>query len=607
MKRRISLTTLKSEIAKYEEANIIDHTEERNVWNLDPNPSAPTTEALVTANDSSDVHNKLDEEANIIDHTEERNVWNLDPNPSAPTTEALVTANDSSDVHNKLDEEANIIDHTEERNVWNLDPNPSAPTTEALVTANDSSDVHNKLDEEANIIDHTEERNVWNLDPNPSAPTTEALVTANDSSDVHNKLDEEANIIDHTEERNVWNLDPNPSAPTTEALVTANDSSDVHNKLDEEANIIDHTEERNVWNLDPNPSAPTTEALVTANDSSDVHNKLDEKTSTIDYTEERNVWNLDPIPSSESRPPSAVIDPACINNDEVEQPVWNLTPHRSSDANKSPELPQGVSDDAEDTHPEFVEDDTGEDDASADSSGLDKPSMDPALVTEPVTVEKSEANTWNLDPNPSSSLPSPEANISVHEDPEDSAQNEDTDSPAGGLSTDGGLDHAAQVESNSHTPGSDEVGQDNTWNLNPSSITTEPIDKPGIMRASDEEGAGELEWIVWNLDPHTGDTSEPNNSVIEMDNVLSASPSTSTKSTASEQGEPSSGSDAPAFSCAGGDFSDPPEHVSNPPSSQNSPRESGAASPAEDDTPDYTPPSTGRDSDAAGDEGDAAW
>ncbi|GMF61601.1 unnamed protein product [Phytophthora fragariaefolia] len=241
-----------------------------NVWNLDPNRSAPTTEALVATNDSSDVHNKLDEEANIIDHTEERNVWNLDPNPSAPTTEALVTANDSSDVHNKLDEEANIIDHTEERNVWNLDPNPSAPTTEALVTANDSSDVHNKLDEEANIIDHTEERNVWNLDPNPSAPTTEALVTANDSSDVHNKLDEEANIIDHTEERNVWNLDPNPSAPTTEALVTANDSSDVHNKLDEEANIIDHTEERNVWNLDPNPSAPTTEALVTANDSSDL-------------------------------------------------------------------------------------------------------------------------------------------------------------------------------------------------------------------------------------------------------------------------------------------------------------------------------------------------
>ncbi|KAE9356760.1 hypothetical protein PF008_g3457 [Phytophthora fragariae] len=434
----------------------------------------------------------------------------------------------------------------------------------------------------------------WNLDPNWKNNSQEEELPI--KADSHDEVGTE---------RAIWNADPHVAASDTSvdnpAVADGNDKDDEHEAASQQEDSVstEDNDTSNAWNVDPSPSVP-----VVTPDPTEEQSGLVGESKIIDDFEERNAWNLDPTPSSEPAPTSELTR---SHNDNVEQPVWNLSPYPTPDVVANPELPPGNSDNTEEFHPEFVEDDVVEDTASDDASRIvDQHSPDTTSVAEPATAKESESTAWNLDPDPS---PSPtNGNLSINEHAVEPAQNEDSQVPeVTSTGSDGGIDHIAQTESNSHTPGCDE-GQTNAWNLDPNGIATEPVGQVDCTAANNN---GEDGWKVWNLNPYAGDASEPSNSVTEdPDAQDSAQNPIDDEIVADKESlESSSGRGSPTFADGDGDMAeipDPTEHTSQPGSSQNSPRASGSSSPTENNTPDYTPPSTGRDSDAAGDE-DATW
>lgn len=465
----------------------------------------------------------------------------------------------------------------------------------------------------------------WNLDPNSRE---------NDQGD---QPSPKANSQDEIGSgQTIWNADPHAAASDTsvgDQVGVDNDDEPAAVVQQENSVSSEDDDTNNAWNLDPSPSIPTNENPVDTPYTAEVQSGLDDDSKGIDDTEGRNAWNLDPTPSSAPAATSPAAEPTDTQDDEEEQPVWNLDPDPVADVVVSPDLPPEDSDNTEETHPEFVEDDVAEGNTSADASHVvAQDSPDITSVAEPTTTNETESSAWNLGPSPPSSSPSPaDDNAHAHDGSTEPVHSEDSRVPeVANTDGDGGLDDSVQIESDGQTVGT-EVDQNNAWNLDPSGTATGPVGMPESIAANEGEGEGERTvWnldphagtatdpvdmpaanegedendrTVWNLDPHTGDASEPIDSVTEVTDAQQSAqtPINAELAVDQEQLEASSGNGTPTFADE--------EGASEPGSSQNSARESAASSPAEDDTPDYTPPSTGRDSDAAADEGedDATW
>ncbi|RLN91644.1 hypothetical protein BBJ28_00008084 [Nothophytophthora sp. Chile5] len=536
----------------------IDHT----IWNVDPTPSkhGSINQSILSgaAADHAGTGDSVNElhpgDAGVGDDTE-RAVWNADPNPPA-TTPAPVEV----DPHDG---------EIEERSVWNVDPtvNQSDLPTAAVGSYAEATDT--PLSPEGDTLDGSinSEKKIWNLDP---------------ETPVQERIDRE--VVDVTaageqagaDTRTTWNLDPNPTAP--DPLLREDDSHDNDEK------------ERGVWNLDPNPSNPDIPSQSAASSTAGVGD-VEEPTSLLAGDDvncvdvkAQVIWNLDPN-SSVSAPVEVQADPH-----DQERGVWNLNPNP--------------------------------DEPASPSAGSDTPRLPPGC--DPNTADESVRVIWNLDPNPSASAPAAPQGDSHNDHKERAAWNLDP-SPS--------------------TPTPEEYPRDGEereiWNVDPNPAdpgSSSPVALPNTAAptAQDEEGPSTAlptgdgihgdtpRTATWNA-PIGGKEAPNSESALEEKNVQPLIESATRtiqqwwgKLMKRLRGKPHAALtprvEADKFAgAASGDSAEVPELVEDSGDVMSEQKSSDALrvdTPADDETPDYTPPSSAHEdsgSEAGEDEGEASW
>ncbi|KAG7386131.1 Trafficking protein particle complex subunit 2-like protein [Phytophthora pseudosyringae] len=468
--------------------------------------------------------------------------------------------------------------------VWNVDPNPRNNDQPDGVESSSAG-----LEQPIGATNNTESA-VWNVDPNPS-DSTETEFRGEGGAD-----------------RVVWNTDPHAAGADVSMddapIVYSDNEDDVHNTAVEQEHPV-RSDGNSVWNLDPSPTVPTDEKLADAMASyegevlSGKESMQEEESNVVDDSGESKIWNLDPTPASDPAQVATTIEDArdIEHPAEVIQPVWNLDPEPAAEAVSSPELPRTQNDANEEVPAGAIE----EENADADSSIGEDPNPSNAIHASDPTVEKEQGESpWNLDPN---SSPSP----TLSKDDDDKEPVQSAGVPAHDEAGTENAEPDRDITDN-------EADTNNAWNLNPSVLATAPehVDE-GRGSPSGEE---ESETSVWNLDPHSGDASEPIDSATEVaatefvqedENVSTVQSATGEnvndgggEGSRDKPAESSNEPETPAFDEGAGPDDDmaEAEHTTED-SNPSSPRES-----EDDATPEYTPPSTARDSDAAADDDD---
>jgi hypothetical protein len=465
--------------------------------------------------------------------------------------------------------------------VWNLDPRPPLnpeTTQEAINQPADGSNGNSKVD-----MKHV----AWNADPSPSAATT----TEQGESDP---------------ERVVWNVDPRVAGSGVSADREVGDDEPglpLEDSVPTEANSGG-----TVWSADPTPPAATGEELSHAVvDGSD---QEEEPKGSLDAIEDRSPWILDPTPSSE-------LTPTANASAEEDQPVWNLDPEPAAAVASSSSEPSAQIEAAAGASLDVVEgNEEGKDGVDAVTTAPTTLLANSLAADNATHQDNNDSSPWNLDRD----LPGTAHNSAAQEvdpnhdvkDPTQPSSEADQADPARSAAAD---QDVAAVEG----------GSNSAWNLDPTSPAA--VDSAHdsqhyvVDRGDDDDNKP-----AWNLDPRTGDSSAAMVSSVEFaqaDGDATIPPTMADNSEGSsstdEESPPSSNSNsAPAnelppypadqqLTAKGPDptFDDDAVAEVPEPSNQRSARLS-EDSPSEDGTPDYTPPSTARDSDAA-DEEDATW
>ncbi|KAG7402019.1 Trafficking protein particle complex subunit 2-like protein [Phytophthora boehmeriae] len=162
-----------------------DENIEGSVWNLDPNASSTSDGSAVVGSSHSEVAEHaafVEEDDTQIDNAQDdqisdKNIWNVDPNPSSAlqplvsnNSEAVAPHETSESVAWNVDpypgpispanDEEDTPNDVEEKVIWNLDPNPLSeliPRSSAAVVAVEEN------------VGEDNKRAMWNVDPNPPA------------------------------------------------------------------------------------------------------------------------------------------------------------------------------------------------------------------------------------------------------------------------------------------------------------------------------------------------------------------------------------------------------------------------------------------------------
>ncbi|KAG3111290.1 hypothetical protein PI124_g8220 [Phytophthora idaei] len=463
-----------------------------------------------------------------------------------------------------------------EYNVWNLDPNPQN---------NHQSDKDVELGQRTdNNDDDSTKFGIWNADPKPPA-SPEADIPSESGVD-----------------RVVWNADPHvggSDAPINDAPIASFDNEDdAHDDSAEQEDSLPN-EDNSVWNLDPSPSVPTdAKPAYEAEEQSPSGTVQDEKSKVFDDSTEKNVWNLNPMPASD--PTHAAVNTTEVSDDgrpaEVDQPVWDLDPEPAAEAVSS----LAAHCDATEERRSDVAGSNPDKNAIVNSNPVDCVSA---------TEKDNGENHWNLDPTSASST------TESNDDNGEPVHNADVPledaAGAGELSAGAGV---AQVEADHHNADT-EAATNNAWNLDPTIPVAAP--EPATDDSVSPSGEETIEGNVWNLDPHTGDASDPSNAANEATDLEIAQ---------EDEGAPIPQRAADELPVDAGEEDPTPVHQVTPDKSLNDPviddAEPGAdmtaeseptehtgeasyhSSPREfedDATPEYTPPSTARDSDTGDD------
>ncbi|KAG1693730.1 hypothetical protein DVH05_023131 [Phytophthora capsici] len=510
------------------------------------------------------------------DHCKETDyggAWNVDPKP-----------------HNELEPYQNDSNCKESGlgTIWNMDP-VSGNKLDPYRNENNSARDDNSKD--------TNPGSVWNMDPNPESKSdshqNESKIadfkdSAEDNDEINVKsaawnVDPEPSSVEAGEEdpdRAIWNTDPNPgdpiSPPDDVPVVYSDDDDDVEAEEEQDNSVSsDVNNESTAWNLPISPSLPTEEKPEDPVVSHEVEaDSVKEDSNDDDGNDRKEIWNADPTPAPNERHAATNMTE---NTDvehltEVNQPVWNLNPEPAPvlDAVSSSEEIQHTHDDTNDeTSPENAGS-TAKEIVHADSnSGEDLN----AVAGSPSPKTENTDNPWNLEPQVSTS---PDSNTDEGQIPD-----------AGELP-----DRTENVQLKAvHTDIVSDPDTHTVWNLTPS-VPESNLDSDG---GNEEDNRNS----VWNLDPHTGDSSEPPEVIAvselqtevaqededastprsvgkQLEDSLTEDPKETLAKSSSNYDE---GAEAPAAY---------PSETSNP----NSPSE------YEDDaTPEYTPPSSARDSD----------
>ncbi|KAL3660026.1 hypothetical protein V7S43_014950 [Phytophthora oleae] len=545
-------------------------TDPGSVWNVDPNPH-------------SNPEPYQNESVGATGETNPGSVWNVDPNPHSnpepyqnenigATGETYLGSvwNVDPNPHNSPEpyqnENVGATGETYPRNIWNVDPNPeNNPDPYQNESNSDGISQSARDNGESNMKSAT-----WNVDPDPSSSEKGGGET----------------------DRVIWNADPNPDDPDAPLddvpVVYSDDEDDAHEAAEGQSNSVpsDDNNESTVWNLPPRPSLPTEETPEDPVASQEAEEDSVQEDSDDDGdNSQKEVWNADPTPTSyEHEATTSMTENSNVEHQTgMNQPVWNLDPEPVPVSMPKTALSPAVQlihDDANGEISSEAAASTANEIVDADSSTSEDAKPVPTV---PSSNTEYGGNPWNLEPKVS--LSPPDSNTENGDNPWNL---EPKSSAPASNNTDGGQSVDIPVH-NARSAGelSSEPDTNTAWNLTPS--------VPETVSNLDSEGGNEEDnpSSVWNLDPHTGDASEPPDTftvvtaseLLQEDEDDVSKPQSTVKQLEMETPAESSGN-----------YDDGTEVASNP---------SSAREYEDDATPEYTPPSTARDLDA-GDE-DPTW
>ncbi|KAI9994952.1 hypothetical protein PInf_011832 [Phytophthora infestans] len=450
---------------------------EYNVWNLDPSPQ--------NKNNNVELDQRTDSNGEDITNP---GIWNADPNPAAAT---------------EADIPSEVVVNKE---VWNLDPREGRsdePIDDVSVHSDDEVRAHDDsvhFDEFSKEKDAGGEYNAWNVDPNPQS---------DHQSDRKNT--EMSQQIGTNDEAVVWNQDPYAGGSDSFEDDAFSDEEDhVQDDPLEHAESISNEDRNtsNVWNLDPNSSAVTDAKLVDAATSHEVEvqspaNAVQEGESKVtEHSTDVNVWNLNPMPSSD---PARAATKENNSDDTINEPVWNLNPEPVAEIISNPDDPGA--------HRDASEEPLGGNSGSS-TNEIAKANLNPSY---PVSTAEKEVGEhfWNLESTSASS------GVGNKDDNKELVQFARTP-----LEDDAGVSEFsigagnAQVEPNLDAATTDADTSNDVWNLEPTAPAAASMINDDETNSPDGEEA--IEDTVWNLDPHTGDASEPIHIADEVAHLESA-------------------------------------------------------------------------------------
>ncbi|KAF4037912.1 hypothetical protein GN244_ATG10039 [Phytophthora infestans] len=386
--------------------------------------------------------------------------------------------------------------------------------------------------------------------------------------------------IGTNDEAVVWNQDPYAGGSDSFEDDAFSDEEDhVQDDPLEHAESISNEDRNtsNVWNLDPNSSAVTDAKLVDAATSHEVEvqspaNAVQEGESKVtEHSTDVNVWNLNPMPSSD---PARAATKENNSDDTINEPVWNLNPEPVAEIISNPDDPGA--------HRDASEEPLGGNSGSS-TNEIAKANLNPSY---PVSTAEKEVGEhfWNLESTSASS------GVGNKDDNKELVQFARTP-----LEDDAGVSEFsigagnAQVEPNLDAATTDADTSDDVWNLEPTAPAAASMINDDETNSPDGEEA--IEDTVWNLDPHTGDASEPVHIADEAAHLESAQGDDDAPSPQMQEDPTPTHQEAPEITSNNPDPLETTEHTSEA-SYESSPRGS-----EDDGTPEYTPPSTARDSD----------
>ncbi|ETK78788.1 hypothetical protein L915_15277 [Phytophthora nicotianae] len=547
---------------------------EYNGWNVDPYPQ--------NGHQSDSIEKKDAELSQQPDDSDDGNsksaIWNADPNPPASP-------------------EADIPSEAEaDRVVWNADHHPGGsdePMDDVSVVNSDeghayddSKEYDGKHDEISKDTRSVGEYNAWNVDPNSQSDR----LTDSKNTD----LNQQAGNNEADVDRVVWNADPHADgsdAVKTDASVVNSDEEDL--AQDDSVEHEDPIPKKdnpasNAWNLDPSPPVPTDANLA---DSVASYEAEEQSPNVIDTNTDVNVWNVNPIPASDPTHTAENMTEAIDGGRPAvaDQPGWNIDPDPAAAAASNPEVPAPHKDTTDDYRAELVENNPDDSNAIVGSNPSDS-----------APDEENDENPWNLDPTLAPSITEDKG------DNEDPLQNGEL--PLSGAAELSSRVGSAQGDSD-HGAVDLEEDTNNAWNLDPTAPTA--VLMPDVDGSNSPSGEEVIERNVWNLDPHTGDASEATDTFNEA---------TGLETTQEDEVAPIPPTVADALPAGAGEEGPTPIYQETPDESSNDPdtpvidgdadmtaasepnsEASYHSSPREledDATPEYTPPSTERDSDA---------